>query len=50
MISLRERVEIKASPEQGCDGFVHCREHSLAWHPDRARYAYPGRVLEEGAP
>ena len=40
MIILRDTVEIRTSPEQIFDFFVHFREHFMAWHPDHVRCWY----------
>jgi hypothetical protein len=40
MITLRDTVEIKTSPEQVFDFFVHFREYFMAWHPDHVRCWY----------
>jgi len=40
MIALRDTIEIRASPEQVYDFFVHFREHFMAWHPDHVRCWY----------
>ena len=50
MIVLRDTVEIKASPEQIFEFFVHFKENFHAWHPDHVecRYLTDG-PLEEGS-
>jgi hypothetical protein len=44
MIALRDTIEIRTSPEQVFDFFVHFRENFMAWHPDHVRCWY----LEDG--
>jgi len=48
MIVLRDTVEIRASPEQIFDFFVHFKENFHAWHPDRVecRYLTSGPLRE----
>jgi hypothetical protein len=50
MITLRDTIEIRASPERVFDFFVHFREHFLAWHPDHVRCWYlQDGPLQEGS-
>ena len=49
MIVLRDAVEIKASPEQIFEFFVHFKENFHAWHPDHVECHYlKAGPLEEG--
>jgi hypothetical protein len=40
MITLQDKIEIRTSPEQVFDFFVHFREHFMVWHPDHVRCWY----------
>lgn len=40
MIILRDIVEIKASPEQTFEFFIHFKENFHAWHPDHVECRY----------
>ena len=40
MIILRDTVEIKASPEQIFEFFIHFKENFHAWHPDHVECRY----------
>ena len=42
MIILRDTVEIKASPEQIFEFFVHFKENFYAWHPGHVECRYLG--------
>ncbi len=44
MITLRDTIEITATPQEIFDFFIHFRENFMAWHPDHVRCWY----LEEG--
>ena len=44
MITLRDTIEIRTSPEKVFDFFIHFRENFMAWHPDHVRCWY----LEDG--
>ena len=48
MITLRDTVEIKASPEQIFDFFLRFKENYYAWHPDHVecRYLTEGPLVE----
>ena len=48
MITLRDAVEIKASPEQINDFFLNFKENFYIWHPDHVecRYLTPGPLKE----
>ena len=48
MITLRDAIEIKASPEQIIDFFLNFKENFYAWHPDHVecRYLTPGPLKE----
>ena len=48
MILLRDTVEIKASPEQVFEFFIHFKENFYAWHPDHVecRYLKSGPLAE----
>ncbi len=48
MIVLRDTIEIKASPEQNFEFFVHFKENFHAWHPDHVecRYLTEGPLRE----
>ncbi len=50
MIILKDTIEIKASPEQIVDFFLHFKDNFHAWHPDHVecRYLTPG-PLKEGS-
>lgn len=43
MITLKDSIEIKTTPEKIFDFFVHFEENYLAWHPDHVKC----RWLEE---
>ena len=51
MIVLRDTVEIKASPEEIFEFFVHFKENFYAWHPDHVecRYLRGSSILEKDA-
>ena len=44
MITLRDTIEIRTSPENVFDFFIYFRENFMAWHPDHVRCWY----LEDG--
>jgi hypothetical protein len=44
MITLRDTIEIRTSPEEVFNFFVHFKENFMAWHPDHVRCWY----LEDG--
>ena len=44
MITLRDTIEIKTSPGEIFDFFIHFKENFMAWHPDHIRCWY----LEDG--
>jgi hypothetical protein len=48
MITLRDAIEIKASPEQIIEFFLNFKENFYAWHPDHVecRYLTPGPLKE----
>jgi hypothetical protein len=48
MITLKDTVEIKASPEQIVEFFLNFRENFYAWHPDHVEchYLTPGPLKE----
>jgi len=48
MIVLRDTIEIKASPEQIFEFFVHFEENFRAWHPNHVecRYLTEGPLTE----
>ena len=35
MITLRDTIEIRTSPEKIFGFFIHFKENFMAWHPDR---------------
>ena len=48
MITLRDAIKIKASPEQIIDFFLNFKENFYIWHPDHVecRYLAPGPLKE----
>lgn len=44
MITLRDTIEIRTTPEKIFDFFIHFRDNFKAWHPDHVRCWY----LEDG--
>jgi hypothetical protein len=44
MITLRDTIEVRTSPEDVFDFFIYFRENFMAWHPDHVRCWY----LEDG--
>ena len=48
MITLRDAIEIQASPEQIIDFFLNFKENFYVWHPDHVecRYLTPGPLKE----
>jgi hypothetical protein len=48
MITLKDTVEIKATPERIIDFFLNFKENFYAWHPDHVecRYLTPGPLKE----
>ena len=44
MITLRDTIEIRTSPEKIFDFFIHFKDNFMAWHPDHVRCWY----LEDG--
>jgi len=48
MITLRDAIEIKASPEQIIEFFLNFKENFYTWHPDHVecRYLTPGPLKE----
>jgi hypothetical protein len=48
MITLRDAIEIKASPEQIIDFFLNFKDNFYVWHPDHVecRYLTPGPLKE----
>lgn len=50
MITLQDSVQIRASPEEVFDFFIHFKENFMAWHPDHVRCWYlEDGPLEEGS-
>ena len=48
MITLRDEIEINASPEEIIEFFINFKENFYAWHPDHVecRYDTPGPLKE----
>jgi len=48
MITLKDSIEIKASPEQIFEFFLNFQENFYAWHPDHVKcyYLTPGPLRE----
>ena len=51
MITLRDEIEIAATPERIFDWFAHLKDHYLDWHPDHVdcQYLKGESMLDEGA-
>ena len=50
MITLQDSVQIRASPEEVFDFFIHFKENFMTWHPDHVRCWYlEDGPLEEGS-
>ena len=50
MITLRDIIEIKTSPEKVFDFFIHFKENFMAWHPDHVRcWYFEDGPLKEGS-
>ena len=49
MITLRDSIEIKTTPEKIFDFFVHFEENYLAWHPDHVKSYWIGKPAKEGS-
>ena len=49
MITLRDTIEIKASPEQIFEWFAHFEENFHAWHPDHVECRFLKGKGEEGS-
>ena len=50
MITLRDTIEIRTSPEEVFDFFIHFRENFMAWHPDHVRcWYFEDGPLKEGS-
>lgn len=50
MITLRDSVEIRTTPEKVFEWFMHFDENYVSWHPDHVKCSYlKGRRLEEGS-
>ena len=50
MITLKDSIKIKTTPEKIFDFFVHFEENYLAWHPDHVKCRWlEGEPFEEGS-
>ncbi len=50
MTTLRDTIEIEATPEEIFDFFIHFKENFKAWHPDHVGCWYPEEgPLREGS-
>lgn len=49
MIALKDTIEIKVSPEQIFQFFVHFKENFHAWHADHVKCGWIGKPAKEGS-
>lgn len=50
MITLRDSVEIRTTPEKVFEWFMHFDENYVSWHPDHVKCSYlKGKQFEEGS-
>jgi hypothetical protein len=50
MITLRDIIEMRTSPEKVFDFFIHFKDNFMAWHPDHVRcWYFEDGPLKEGS-